>query len=140
MCFIDLKILWDIWSNKEYFGSFSNLMKFQNSHAPSKGIIQYTDFKPHYLWNESSFWDKVYRNRYSSHCRIFYLVLMWFYSKFFLPKMYIHDKLNLLSSESTLAKITTWTRRPTTSQARIILGTRLEDQQYMVTETVEIMP
>jgi hypothetical protein len=54
-------------------------------------------FKPHYLWNERSFWDKVYRNRYCSHCRIFYLVLMWFYSKFFLPKMYIyaHDKLNL---------------------------------------------
>ena len=25
------------------------VMKFQNSHAPSNGIIQYTDLKPHYL-------------------------------------------------------------------------------------------
>ena len=25
------------------------VMKVQNSHAPSNGIIQYTDFKPHYL-------------------------------------------------------------------------------------------
>jgi hypothetical protein len=65
------------------------VMKVQNLHAPSNSIIQYTDFKPHYLWNESSFRDKVYRNRYSIHCRIFYLVLMRFSSKFILPKMYI---------------------------------------------------
>jgi hypothetical protein len=65
------------------------VMKFQNSHAPSNGIIQYTDFKPHYLWHESSFRDKVYRNGYSSHCRILYLVLMWFYSKLSCQKMNI---------------------------------------------------
>ena len=64
------------------------VMTVQNSHAPSNGIIQYTDFKPHYLLNENSFRDKIYRNRYSIHCGIFYLVLMRFYSKFFLPKMY----------------------------------------------------